>query len=186
MDDDDLRLGRSTKRCAVVLDLDGGLVLQSLPGEVEQVGVPSHLIAWNAIAEACRIAASPVIAATMCGTTPRIQPNAATMPALEPGDRPGADGVHRTGAGRGDHHEGGQQKGNAHRSNLHVRALIQHTLLAVFSTLAEWDAAVAKGAGSAERPATRRDRACAASGPATGRPKRNFQRSPLNPFGTCD
>jgi hypothetical protein len=109
-----------------------------------------------------------VIAATMCGTTPRIPPNAATMPALEPRDRPGADGVHRTGAGRGDHHEGGQQEGNAHRSNLPVRARLRHTLLAVFGTLAEWDAAVVKGAGSAERPATRRDRACAASGPACG------------------
>jgi hypothetical protein len=109
-----------------------------------------------------------VIAVTMCGTTPRIPPNAATMPALEPRDRPGADGVHRTGAGRGDHHEGGQQKGNAHRSNLPVRALLRHTLLAVFGTLAEWDAAVAKGAGSAERPATRRDRACAASRPSAG------------------
>jgi hypothetical protein len=109
-----------------------------------------------------------VIAVTMCGTTLRIPPNAATMPALEPRDRPGADGVHRTGAGRGDHHEGGQQKGNAHRSNLPVRALLRHTLLAVFGTLAEWDAAVAKGAGSAERPATRRDRACAASRPLTG------------------
>jgi hypothetical protein len=110
-----------------------------------------------------------VIAATMCGTTPRIRPNAATMPALEPRDMPGADGVHRTGAGRGDHHEGGQQKGNAHRSNLPVRALLRHTLLAVFGALAEWDAAVAKGAGSAERPAKRRDRACAASGPTSGR-----------------
>jgi hypothetical protein len=34
-------------------------------------------------------------------------------------------------------------------------ALLMHTLLAVFGTLAEWDAAVAKGAGSAERPAAR-------------------------------
>jgi hypothetical protein len=48
------------------------------------------LIAWNAIAEACRSAASPAIAATMCGRTPWVQPNAAKMPALEPRDRPAA------------------------------------------------------------------------------------------------
>jgi hypothetical protein len=42
--------------------------------------------------------------------------------------------------------------------NLHVRALLKDTLLAVLGTLAERDAAVPKAVGSAERPATRRDR----------------------------
>ena len=141
---------------------------QSIPGG--RVVMPhgaqpgSHLIAWNAIAEACRIAASPVIAATMCGRTPRVQPKAAMMPALEPRDRPAAmEYTAPVPAWRPPRRW--SAKGNAHRSNLHVRALIKDTLLAVLGTLAERDAAVPKAVGSAERPATRRDRACAASGP---------------------
>jgi hypothetical protein len=44
----------------------------------------------NATALACMIAARPVTAATMCGTMPRVQANAATMLACQPRDTPAA------------------------------------------------------------------------------------------------
>src|SRR5215213_2043336 len=47
-------------------------------------------MAWNATALACRRAANPVIAASMCGTMPSVQPKAATTAALGPRDRPAA------------------------------------------------------------------------------------------------
>jgi hypothetical protein len=48
--------------------------------------------------------------------------------------------------------------------------LLKDTLLAVLGALAERDASAQKAVGSAERPATRRDRACAASGSLAARP----------------
>jgi hypothetical protein len=125
------------------------------------------LIAWNAIAEALQDRGEP--------GDRRHHVREDAEGAAESGDDAGSgaagqargDGVHRTGAGRGDHHEGGQQK-----AMLIVKtstfALLEDTLLAVLGTLAERDAAVPKAVGSAERPATRRDRACAASGPVCG------------------
>ena len=76
------------------------------------------------------------------------------MQALEPRDRPAVMEYTAPVPGAATT-EGGQQKGNAHRSNLHVRALIEDTLLAVLGTLAERNAAVPKAAGSAERPVQR-------------------------------
>jgi hypothetical protein len=48
---------------------------------------PSHLIVWNTTADAFRIGASLVIAATMCCTTPKVHPNAASTPAFAPRER---------------------------------------------------------------------------------------------------
>ena len=101
-----------------------------------------------------------------------MQPNAAMMPALEPRDRPAAmeytapvPGVATT------------TRVVSKRQCSSVKpprsGLLEDTLLAVLGTLAERDAAVPKAVGSAERPATRRDRACAASGPSYGRRTRS-------------
>jgi hypothetical protein len=89
------------------------------------------------------------------------------MQALEPRDRPAVMEYTAPVPGAATT-EGGQQKGNAHRSNLRVRALLEDTLLAVLGTVAERDAAVPKAVGSAERPATRRTRLVPRADPLTG------------------
>jgi hypothetical protein len=55
-------------------------------------------------------------------------------------------------------HQPASRMSNAHRSNLHVRALLEDTLLAVLGTLAERDAAVPKTSGNATRPGLCRKR----------------------------
>ena len=95
---------------AVVLDLDRGLVPQSLPGEVEQVGDPEPLDRLECDRGGVQDRGEP--------SDRRAHVREDAKGAAELGDDadPGAagqargDGVHRTGAGRGDHHEGGQQK----------------------------------------------------------------------------
>ena len=51
---------------------------------------PTYFSVWNASALAFRSAARPVIVATMCGTIPSVQPNAATTLARAPRERPAA------------------------------------------------------------------------------------------------
>ena len=47
-------------------------------------------MAWNATPEACSTAASPVSAATACGTVPSVHANAASSPARVPRASPAA------------------------------------------------------------------------------------------------
>jgi len=125
-------------------DLDRGLVPQSLPGEVEQVADPEPLDRLERDRRGVQDRGQPA--------DRRHHVREDAEGAAERGDDASSgaagqargDGVDRTGAGRGDHNEGGQQKGNAHRSNLHVRVLIEDTLLAVLGMLAERDAAYRK------------------------------------------
>jgi hypothetical protein len=49
-----------------------------------------YLRVWNATALVCSRAASPVIAATMCGTIPIVHPTAAMTLARAPRERPAA------------------------------------------------------------------------------------------------
>jgi hypothetical protein len=94
----------------------------------------------------------------MWGRTPRVQPNAAMMPALDLRDRPAAMEYTAPAPGLATTTRVVSKRTMLIGQITTFGALLKDTLLAVLGALAEQDAAVPKAVGSAERPATGRDR----------------------------